>query len=72
MDSGSMVAALPCAAERLAGFRIVGLEVLSVLRVGMVVSRASEVYRQTTAVTRPPPENDDTKTRVIGGSGSPL
>jgi len=28
--------------------------------------------RPTTAVTGPPPENHDFKTRVIGGSGSPL
>src|SRR5688500_17918524 len=38
MVSGSVQAALPCAAVRFAGFRTVGLEALSVLRAGMVVS----------------------------------
>src|SRR6516165_9776875 len=45
MDSGSVVAALPCAAARLAGLRTAGLEVLSDLRAGMVVSCTSDVCR---------------------------
>ena len=54
IDSGSMVASLPCAAERLARFRTVGLEVLSVLRVGMVevVPRKSTDERICSAVSR--------------------
>src|SRR5690606_5280878 len=43
MDCGSVVAALTFPAVRFAGFRTVGLEVLSVLRAGMVVSWISEV-----------------------------
>src|SRR5262245_47142039 len=41
MASGSVVAALPPAAMRSAGFRAAGLEVLSVLRAGMAVSCTS-------------------------------
>ena len=45
MDSGRVVAALPFAAVRLAGFRPASLEVLLVLRAGMVVTCNVEVYR---------------------------
>jgi hypothetical protein len=38
MDSGSSVAALPAAGVSLAWFEPAGLEVLSVLQAGMVVS----------------------------------
>jgi hypothetical protein len=45
MDSGRVVATLPFAAVRLAGFRPVSLEVLSVLGVDMSVTCAAEVCR---------------------------
>ena len=53
IDAGSVAAALPLAAVRLAGFRPVSLEDLSALRAGMVVTPSLEACRPDDTAVEP-------------------
>jgi hypothetical protein len=67
MDSGSVVAAWPCATARLIGLRTAGLEVLSDLRAGMAVPRmcAGRTCRSV-AEPAPPSSSHQKLTRRLG------